>query len=156
MNWYKKANQNIGDLYEGGDPRQPLGERIFESSGVWLYPFNNVKKDVTEGWYIDWFDGPGSIQDIEQVNIGDKVADYSLNIGLPAPKKNHPKVQDALKKTIEAAKKNDKYVMIGVGFPWEEEAQKYIDLGCQMIEIGHDYSILKTVWKNTLKKMKAE
>jgi 2-keto-3-deoxy-L-rhamnonate aldolase RhmA len=65
-------------------------------------------------------------------------------------------VQDALKKTIEAAKKNDKYVMIGVGFPWEEEAQKYIDLGCQMIEIGHDYSILKTVWKNTLKKIKAE
>ena len=32
-------------------------------------------------------------------------ADYSLNIGLPAPKKNHPKVQDALKKTINAAKK---------------------------------------------------
>jgi len=83
-------------------------------------------------------------------------ADYSLNIGLPAPKKNHPKVQDALKKTINAAKKNNKYVMIGVGFPWEEEAQKYIDLGCQMIEIGHDYSILKTIWKNTLKKMKAE
>jgi len=83
-------------------------------------------------------------------------ADYSLNIGLPTPKKNHPKVQDALKKTIEAAKKNDKYVMIGVGFPWEKEAQKYIDLGCQMIEIGHDYSILKAVWESTLKKMKAE
>jgi len=27
--------------------------------------------------------------------------------------------------------------MIGVGFSWEEKAQKYIDLGCQMIEIGH-------------------
>jgi 2-keto-3-deoxy-L-rhamnonate aldolase RhmA len=40
--------------------------------------------------------------------------------------------------------------MIGVGFPLEEEAQKYIDLGCQMIEIGHDYSILKTIWKKTL------
>ena len=82
-------------------------------------------------------------------------ADYSLSIGLSAPNKNHPKVQDALKRTIEAAKKNNKYVMIGVGFPWEEEAQKYIDLGCQMIEIGHDYSILKTVWKNTLTKFKS-
>lgn len=75
-------------------------------------------------------------------------ADYSLNIGLPTPEKNHPKVQDALKKTIEAARKNDKYAMIGVGYPWEEEAQKYIDLGCQMIEIGHDYSILKNIWSN--------
>jgi 2-keto-3-deoxy-L-rhamnonate aldolase RhmA len=77
-------------------------------------------------------------------------ADYSLNIGLPSPKKNHPKVQDALEKTIAAAKKNDKYVMIGVGYPWDEQAQKYIEMGCQMIEIGHDYSILKTIWKNTL------
>jgi len=81
-------------------------------------------------------------------------SDYSLSIGLSAPNKNHSQVQDALKRTIEAAKKNNKYVMIGVGFPWEEEAQKYIDLGCQMIEIGHDYSILKTIWKNTLTKFK--
>ena len=80
-------------------------------------------------------------------------ADYSLSIGLPEPKKNHPKVQDALKRTIEAAKKNNKYVMIGVGYPWEEEAKKYIEMGCQMIEIGHDYSILKTVWGNTLKSL---
>ena len=74
---------------------------------------------------------------------------------MPAPKKILPKVQDALKKTIEVAKKNDKYVMIGVGYPWEEEAQKYIDMGCQMIEIGHDYSILKTAWGNTVKNVKS-
>jgi len=80
INWYKKANQNIGDLYEGGNPQNPLGERIFKSRGVWLYPFKDIKKDFTEGWYIDWFDGPGSINDIEQVNIGDKVADFSLNM----------------------------------------------------------------------------
>lgn len=78
-------------------------------------------------------------------------ADYFLNIGLPVPNKNHSKVQDALKKTIGSAKNNNKYIMIGVDYPWEEEAQKYIDLGCQMIEIGHDYSILKTFWKNTIK-----
>jgi len=89
-----------------------------------------------------------SIQGLDFVLFGP--ADYSLNIGLPAPDKNDTKVQDALKRTIEAAKKNNKYVMIGVGFPWEEEAQKYIDMGCQMIEIGHDYSILKTIWRKTL------
>lgn len=81
-------------------------------------------------------------------------SDYSLSIGLSAPNNKHPKVEDALKRTIEAAKKNNKYVMIGVRFPWEEEAQKYIDLGCQMIEIGHDYSILRTVWKNAITKLK--
>jgi len=77
-------------------------------------------------------------------------ADYSLNIGLPAPDKNDTRVQDALKRTIEATKKNNKYVMIGISFPWEEEAQKYIEMGCQMIEIGHDYSILKAIWTKTL------
>jgi len=32
-------------------------------------------------------------------------SDYSLSIGLSAPNKKHSKVQDALKRTIEAAKK---------------------------------------------------
>ncbi len=98
---------------------------------------------------IDDIDGIMSLKGLDFVLFGP--ADYSLNIGLPAPKKNHPKVQEALKKTIEAAKNNNKHVMIGVGYPWEEEAQKYIDMGCQMIEIGHDYSILKTIWTNTIK-----
>ncbi|MBA7580492.1 hypothetical protein ES708_22384 [subsurface metagenome] len=44
--------------------------------------------------------------------------------------------------------------MVGVGYPWEEEAQKYIEMGCKMIEIGHDYSILNKIWKNTLQKIK--
>jgi len=78
-------------------------------------------------------------------------ADYSLNIGLPVPNKNHSKVQNALKKILDLPKNKNKYVMIGLDYPWEEKAQKYIDLGCQMIEIGHDYSTLKKFWKNTIK-----
>ena len=78
-------------------------------------------------------------------------SDYSLNIGLSSPKKNDPKVQDAIKRTIESANKYEKYVMIGVGYPWEEQIQKYIEMGCRMIEIGHDYSILKTIWTENLK-----
>jgi len=80
MNWYKIAQQNIGDLFEEENYGDSLGERIFESQGVWLYPFKNVKRDNIEGWYIDWFDNPGSIHEIEKVNIGDKVADFSLNM----------------------------------------------------------------------------
>jgi 2-keto-3-deoxy-L-rhamnonate aldolase RhmA len=100
---------------------------------------------------------PGAVEDINKIMSLEGLdfvlfgpSDYSLNIGLPGPNKNHPKVQEALKKTIKAAKANDKYVMIGVGFPWDKEAQKYIEMGCQMIEIGHDYSLLRTVWSNTI------
>lgn len=98
---------------------------------------------------IDDIDNIMSLEGLDFVLFGP--ADYSLNIGLASPKKNHSKVQDALKKTIDSAKENNKYVMIGVGYPWEEESQKYIDMGCQMIEIGHDYSILKTIWSNIIK-----
>ncbi len=103
---------------------------------------------IEEKEALDDIENIMAIEDLDFVLFGP--ADYSLSIGLPAPSKNHPKVQDAIKKTIEAANKNNKYVMIGVGYPWEEEAQSYIKMGCKMIEIGHDYSILKTVWSNTL------
>jgi len=83
-------------------------------------------------------------------------SDYSLNIGLSAPEKNNPKVQEAIRHTIESANKHSKYVMIGVGYPWEEQAQKYIEMGCRMIEIGHDFSILSKVWRKSLEKLKQE
>ena len=70
-----------------------------------------------------------------------------MSLGLRGPQKNHPKVQGALKKTIEVANRYDKPVAIGVGQPWEEEAKKYIDLGCRMIEIGNDVVVLRSVWK---------
>jgi len=43
--------------------------------------------------------------------------------------------------------------MIGVGYPWEEEAKKYIKMGCTMIELGHDYTILSTMWRKMLEKL---
>jgi hypothetical protein len=39
-------------------------------------------------------------------------------------------------------------VAFGVTYPWEEEAKKYIARGCSMIELGHDLSCLRTLWKN--------
>lgn len=42
--------------------------------------------------------------------------------------------------------------MISVGFPWEEEAKKYTNMGCNIIEIGNDYSILRKFWQEILKK----
>jgi 4-hydroxy-2-oxoheptanedioate aldolase len=76
-------------------------------------------------------------------------ADYSLSIGLGKPQKNHPLVQDGIMKTIEAGQKEGKPVGIGLGPVWEEEAEKYIGMGCRMVEIAQDVGILGTVWKTT-------
>jgi 4-hydroxy-2-oxoheptanedioate aldolase len=76
-------------------------------------------------------------------------ADYSLSIGLGKPRKDHPRVQDAIRKTIDVANGYNKPVGIGLGPVWEEEAKKYIDLGCRMVEIAQDVGILGTVWKTT-------
>jgi 4-hydroxy-2-oxoheptanedioate aldolase len=86
-----------------------------------------------------------SIERLDFVLFGP--ADYSLSIGLRGPQKDHPKVQDAIKKTVEVANKYGKPVAIGVGQPWEEETKKYIDLGCRMIEIGNDVVALRSMWK---------
>jgi 4-hydroxy-2-oxoheptanedioate aldolase len=73
-------------------------------------------------------------------------ADYSVSIGLPT-QTTHPKVMEGLQKTIDAANRHEKYVMKGVGYPWRENAKKYIEMGCHLIELGHDVSILSTMWK---------
>jgi 4-hydroxy-2-oxoheptanedioate aldolase len=81
-------------------------------------------------------------------------SDYSMSIGLGKSQKNHPKVQEAIQKTINVASKHKKPVAIGVGQPWEEEAKKYIAMGCRMIEIGHDLSNLRSVWKTMSEKIR--
>jgi len=91
-----------------------------------------------------------SVKGLDFVMFGS--ADYAISIGVPG-QKGHPKVIQALKETIETAEKYSKYVMINVGYPWIENAKKFIELGCRMIEVGHDISILKTIWKNILDKI---
>jgi len=101
---------------------------------------------------ITKLDGILSMEGLDFVLFGP--ADYSMSIGLRGPQKNHPKVQDAIKKTIEVANKYGKPVAIGIGQPWEEEARKYIDLGCRIIEMGNDLLVLRSVWKGLSSTMK--
>ena len=59
------------------------------------------------------------------------------------------------KQTVEVANKYGKPVAIGIGQPWEEEeARKYIDLGCRIIEISNDVGVLRSVWKSLSSTMK--
>jgi len=101
---------------------------------------------------IPKLDGILAMEGLDFVLFGP--ADYSMSIGLRGPQKNHPKVQDAIKKTIEVANKYGKPVAIGIGQPWEEEARKYIDLGCRIIEMGNDLLVLRSVWKGLSSTMK--
>lgn len=75
-------------------------------------------------------------------------ADYSMSLGLGAPQKGHPDVQDGLTRTVAAAAKFGKAIGLPIGQPWGKEAQHYIDMGCHFLEIGHDLSILNSGWKS--------
>lgn len=52
--------------------------RVHRARGFWLYPFSKVKQQSGEGWFIDWLGEPEGIP-IDEVEIGHKVADWSLN-----------------------------------------------------------------------------
>ena len=103
---------------------------------------------MIEDWRaLENLDAIFSVPGLDAVLFGP--ADYSFSAGVPG-QTSHPKVMEGLERTLEAAKRHGKPVCIGVGSPWAENAKKFIDLGCQMIELGHDVTILQSVWKKTL------
>jgi 2-keto-3-deoxy-L-rhamnonate aldolase RhmA len=81
-------------------------------------------------------------------------ADFSMSIGLGYPQSNHHRVIDALKKTVDASIKHNVAVGIGIGQPWQENAHKYMDMGCRLLEIGHDLGILKSAWHSAITEIK--
>ena len=80
-------------------------------------------------------------------------ADFSISAGVPL-QTGHAKVTDALKKVIESAKKHGKFVITTTGFPYADNARKLAEMGAQAIEIGHDVTILATIWKNALNEIR--
>ena len=58
--------------------------------------------------------------------------------------------------TRKKAYKYKKYVFIGVQGKREEEAKKYIEMGFRMINIGHDFTVLRDVWQRILFRLKRE
>lgn len=71
-------------------------------------------------------------------------SDFSISLGID---RSNPKVLEALGKTIAAAERHGKYVMKGMGYPYVEQAKKYIDMGVRIIEFSHDTKLLQTMWK---------
>jgi len=72
-------------------------------------------------------------------------ADYAMSLGWRQPAKDSDEIQGALRRTIEAAKKAGKHVMLGVGVG-QSEVSKYRDMGITMFEFASDVKVLATVW----------
>jgi 2-keto-3-deoxy-L-rhamnonate aldolase RhmA len=87
-----------------------------------------------------------SVEGLDYVLFGP--ADFSMSLGLREPRKNHPDVQNAMTKTVAAAKKYGKHVMLGVGTNIDE-IKKYVDMGITMLEFSSDLAILHSVWEKT-------
>lgn len=146
----------------------PQGERGFSglclSGGYGTVPGDEWKKWSNEetmvGIMIEKKEAVDDIENIMAVEGLDFVmfgpADYSMSIGLSKPDKNNPQVQDAIKRTAETARKNGKSMILPIGEPWKEEAEKYTKMGVNMIEMGHDYSMLNRAWSKALKDVKGE
>lgn len=59
-----------------------LGDELYKQKGIWMIPFADVDQDTVEGYYFDYgkHHTGGSISDLSKVQVGDKVADHSLNM----------------------------------------------------------------------------
>jgi len=105
---------------------------------------------------------PRAIDQVEEILAVDGIdfalfgpADFSMSLGLGKPSKNHPRVQDALNKTITAARNNGKHVMYNPGVS-KEQIQEAIDIGITMIEVGNDLGIAGQVWESSVKMFSKE
>lgn len=76
-------------------------------------------------------------------------ADFSVSAGVPL-QTGHEKVMQALRKVVASTKKHGKFVIFGAGFPQWETAKPIQEMGVQAIELGHDMTILKSVWQKTV------
>ena len=73
----EKIDQQRGRVYLG---KMVLGQQIKAHFGIWQLKFGNVKQDNIEGYYYDWADDPGSINNLEDVQVGDQIGDHALNM----------------------------------------------------------------------------
>lgn len=73
-------------------------------------------------------------------------ADFSMSLGLGAPKADDERVQAAIVKTVAAAHKSGKHFSLGVGTDPDTIA-KYAALGVDMLELGSDLGAIRAAWQ---------
>lgn len=145
-------------------PRGHRGYSGFSFAGKW-------GADSGKDW-VEWCDQEllvgVMIENEEAVRQADRIlavegidfgffgpADYSMSIGLRSSRKNDPRVQEAVRKTAEAAAKHGKALGIGIGEPYEEEAKRYLALGLRILEVDHELAILRSVYRKAGERIRA-
>lgn len=115
--------------------------------------------------WVEWSDreqmvgvmieNPTAVKNVEEIMALEGVdyalygpADFSMSLGLRGPQKTHPKIQEGLVKTIAAAKKFNKGIMLGVGTDMKQ-IDIYKEMGVNMFEIGSDIAVLRNTWIKT-------
>jgi 2-keto-3-deoxy-L-rhamnonate aldolase RhmA len=91
-----------------------------------------------------------SIEGVDGVFFG--AADFSVASGVPL-QTGHPIVQEAICKTVAAARERGKFVICIAKYPWWDDARRLISLGVKAVEVGHDVSILASIWKKTIQEI---
>ncbi|MBW2307148.1 MAG: hypothetical protein JRG73_09455 [Deltaproteobacteria bacterium] len=143
----------------------PLGKRGFGSlcfSGQWGASGGTdwMEWSNNETMVIPMVEDVAAIPNIDEIMSTEGLngvyfgpADFSISAGVPLQTR-HEKVMDALRRTIDSAKKHGKFVIFGAKYPYWEDAVLLRDMGIQAIEIGHDLSILGTIWKKTIQEFR--
>jgi 4-hydroxy-2-oxoheptanedioate aldolase len=72
-------------------------------------------------------------------------ADFSMSLGLGAPRPQDARVLSAIKDTVRAAHKAGKFVSLGVGTN-QANIKKHLKLGIDMLEFGNDLGIIRAAW----------
>lgn len=108
---------------------------------------------IEEPEAVDRIDNIVSVNGLDFVLFGP--SDLSTALGIPG-ETSHAKIQEALEKVVRSARSRGKHVMMGVGYPWEEAIRRYVRLGCTLIELGHDLSVLHGIWRATVESLGKE
>jgi 4-hydroxy-2-oxoheptanedioate aldolase len=157
---HAKGKEDVQRMVEAAK-FHPLGKRGYGGlclSGKWGV-------DAGEEWMnwsnreqlvIPMVEDVGALEEIDEIMATEGVdgiffgpADFSISAGVPL-KIWHDKVVGAVKTIVETADKYEKFVIYPIGFPQWEQVERIKELGVHAVELGHDVSILKSVWQKSI------
>jgi len=87
---------------------------------------------------IDQIDVIAAVSGLDALQVG--TSDLSVSMGVPG-ELGHPKVQDAVRRTIEACRRHGKVAAVGGAYQ-PDWLQLYAGMGVRMMLVGNDLSLL--------------
>jgi 2-keto-3-deoxy-L-rhamnonate aldolase RhmA len=87
---------------------------------------------------IEQVEAIAAVRGLDALQVGTN--DLSVSLGVPG-EVDHPKVQDAVRKTIEACRRHGK--VAGLGGAYRDDAMRlYAGLGIRLMLVGNDLALL--------------